>query len=34
MDIKTKEVYSEVYSILNIMEEEYVNKIPKKLYMI
>ena len=32
MDIKTKEVYSEVYSILNIMEEEYVNKIPKKLY--
>ena len=32
MDIKTKEMYSEIYSILEIMEEEYVKKIPKSLY--
>ena len=32
MDIKTKEMYSEIYSILEIMKEEYVKKIPKNLY--
>ena len=26
-----KKAYSEIYKILNLMEEEYVNKVPKKL---
>lgn len=32
MDKKTKEMYSEVYSILNLMEEKYIRMLPKKLY--
>ncbi len=32
MDIKTKEMYSEVYSILSLMDEKYVKKIPIKLF--
>ena len=32
MDIKTKEMYSEIYSILGLMEEKYVEKIPENLY--
>lgn len=32
MDIKTKEMYSEIYSILGLMEEKYVNRLPAKLY--
>ena len=32
MDIKTKETYSEVYSILNMLGENYITKIPSKLY--
>ncbi len=27
------DMYSEVYEILNILGEEYINKLPKKLYM-
>lgn len=32
MDIKTKETYSEVYSILNMLGENYIIKLPSKLY--
>lgn len=32
MDIKTRETYSEVYSILNMLGETYIIKIPSKLY--
>ena len=32
MDIKTKETYSEVYSILNLLGESYITKLPKSLY--
>ena len=32
MDIKTKETYSEVYSILNMLGEDYITKLPSKLY--
>lgn len=32
MDIKTKEIYSEVYSILNMLGESYIEKLPSKLY--
>ena len=32
MDIKTKETYSEVYSILNMLGENYITKLPSKLY--
>ena len=28
----TKESYSEVYAIINFLGDEYINKIPKKLY--
>lgn len=28
----TKESYSEVYEIINFLGDEYINKIPKKLY--
>ncbi len=31
MNIKTKETYSEVYSILNILGDNYKNKIPTNL---
>ena len=34
MDVNKKMVYSEVYSILNILKEEYTRKIPIKLYNI
>lgn len=32
MDLKTKEMYSEVYSILKIMDEKYVKRLPESLY--
>ena len=32
MDVKTKEMYSEVYGIINLMSEEYIKRIPQKLY--
>ena len=32
MDRKTKEMYSEVYSILKLLDEKYVKKLPVKLY--
>ena len=28
----TKEIYSEVYSILNLLGKSYINKVPSKLY--
>ncbi|MBO5142445.1 MAG: hypothetical protein J6C46_05530 [Clostridia bacterium] len=31
MNIEDKKMYSEVYSILNLLGEEYINKIPKKI---
>ena len=31
MDQKTKEMYSEVYSILNMLEDDYINKLPSSL---
>lgn len=34
MDIKTKEMYSEVYSILNLLGEPFIKKIPKNIYKI
>ena len=32
MDINTKMMYSEVYTILNLMGESYIKKIPRNLY--
>lgn len=32
MDIKTKETFSEVYCILNMLGESYIMKLPSKLY--
>lgn len=32
MNIKTKETYSEVYSILNMLGGNYITKLPSKLY--
>lgn len=32
MTIEDKKMYSEVYSILQMLGEEYINKIPSKLY--
>lgn len=32
MKIKIKEMYSEVYSVLNLLGDEYINKLPKNLY--
>ena len=32
MDIKTKEIYSEVNGVLNMLGENYINKLPKSLY--
>lgn len=32
MDIKTKEMYSEVYSALNMLGNEYISKLPASLY--
>lgn len=34
MDIKTKEIYSEVYSILNLLGKNYVSRLPDSLYNI
>ena len=32
IDMATKETYSEVYEILNLLGNEYINKLPSKLY--
>ena len=32
MNIKTKEIYSEVYQVLNLLGDEYINKLPRSLY--
>jgi len=32
MDVEVRRTYSEVYGILNMMGEFYINKLPKKLY--
>lgn len=32
MNIPTKETYSELYSILNMLGEEYITKLPEKIY--
>ena len=32
MDIKTKETYSEVYSILDMLGNSYINRLPSSLY--
>lgn len=32
MDIKTKETYSEVYSVLELLGEDYISKLPSKMY--
>lgn len=32
MDIKTKEIYSEVYSVLNMLGDSYITKLPSSLY--
>ncbi len=34
MNIKTKEIYSEVYQILNLLGNEYIEKLPKSLFSI
>ena len=31
MNIKTKEIYSEVYQVLNLLGNEYINKLPNSL---
>lgn len=32
MNIKTKEIYSEVYQVLNLLGNEYIDKLPKSLF--
>ena len=32
MNVQTKEIYSEVYSILNLLGEEYIKKLPENLF--
>ncbi len=32
MNVKTKEIYSEVYQILNLLGNEYINKLPNSLF--
>lgn len=32
MDVKTKEIYSEVNGVLNMLGENYINKLPRNLY--
>ena len=32
MNIKTKEIYSEVYQVLNLLGNEYIDKLPKNLF--
>ena len=34
MDSTTNEIYSEVYAILQILGQNYINKLPNKLYEI
>ena len=31
MNIKTKEIYSEVYQILNLLGNDYIDKLPTRL---
>ena len=31
MNIKTKEIYSEVYQVLNLLGNEYIDKLPTSL---
>ena len=33
MNIRTKEIYSEVYSVLNILGKEYISKLPTEVYL-
>lgn len=32
MNIKTKEIYSELYQILNLLGNDYIDKLPKSLF--
>ena len=32
MNIKTKEIYSEVYQVLNLLGNEYIDKLPESLF--
>ena len=32
MNEKTKEIYSEVYQVLNLLGNEYIDKLPKSLF--
>lgn len=32
MNIKTKEIYSEVYQVLNLLGNEYIDKLPNRLF--
>ena len=32
MNIRTKEIYSEVYQVLNLLGNEYIDKLPKSLF--
>ena len=32
MNVNTKEIYSEVYGILNLLGEDYISKLPKSLF--
>ena len=32
MNIKSKEIYSEVYQVLNLLGNEYIDKLPKSLF--
>lgn len=32
MDIKTKETYSEVYGVLELLGEDYIRRLPSKMY--
>ncbi len=34
MNIKTKEIYSEVYQVLNLLGKDYIDKLPTKLITI
>lgn len=34
MNIKTKDIYSETYQLLNLLGNEYIDKIPSKLFNI
>lgn len=32
MELKTKEIYSEVYSLLNLLGDRYISRLPNSLY--